>query len=254
MGQVNQESNLVNRVVKLERELAAVRKMAGLASAIIPRGGLTLLNNGSLKLLDDNGTERLFVGETSGLEATPQPVFLLRDAAGKLRLAMYDPQPATGGYQPVVWIYDHLDHVAFTTDVNGGVAEPWISVPMAQLFTDTTFINAPDTYQSLPVSACTGGVTWEGRIGKVSHPQIQIDGVWGRYTGVSGSPTYTLEIGGSTVGSWSQTSLIAAMQGPYNIANLLGQINVPIKLKVSATGTGTDRIAINPLGIWLRQT
>lgn len=39
--QVNQPSNIIDRVIALERELASVRKKVGLSSAVIARGGLT---------------------------------------------------------------------------------------------------------------------------------------------------------------------------------------------------------------------
>lgn len=252
--QVNQESNLNNRIIALEREVRALRKSAGLASAIVGRGGLTLLNDGALRMLDTDDQERLFIGQTSAFEATAQSVFFVRDQNGALRLAMYDPQPATGGYQPVVWIFDHLGHIAFTTDINGGCAEPWIPVAGQNSAWPSTFLDIGDLYLTLPVSACTGVKVWEGWIGKVSHPKISYGGVFGRATGVSGSPTYTFKVNGVTVDTFSQTTLDSSVRGPFDISSLLGVSTIVAQLSVSATGTGTDRIAAQIRHCWLRQT
>ncbi len=254
MGQVNQESNLVNRVVALEQKVEAIRKLAGNTSSIISRGGLTLLENSFIKMVDSGNVERLFIGHTSALESFDQPVFYLRDAAGNLRVAIYDPLPVTGGYQPVFWVYDHLGHVAFTTDTNGGIAEPWIPVPVYTKAYPSTFLDTLGTDLTMPVSACSGGAVWEGRIGKVSHPRIQYDGVFGRVTGTTGNPTYTFKVNGVTLDSFSQTSYGSALRGPFDITSMLGLTNVVVQLTISATGTGTDRIAAQPNAVYLRQT
>lgn len=254
MAPINQPGDVLSQIAALRQEVADVRRTVGISSATINRGGLSLLNDAFLKAVDSNGVERLFVGTTDAFQGTKQPVFFVRDGAGKLRVAMFDPAPASDGYQPVFWVWDHADRVAFTTDKNGGVAEPWIPVPLYPLFNDAGYPDQADNYASLPASECTGSSLWEGRIGKVSHPRIQIDGVWGRYTGGGAVPSYALEVGGSDVGTWSQTAFTGAMRGPYDISSLLGQTDVPVRLRISATGTGTDRIAMQVLGCWLRQT
>lgn len=256
MAPVNQPADLLSQVQDLRRQLDELRRTVGLSSATINRGGLSLLNNAFLRSVDSNGIERFFLGSTSSFEGVDQPVLFIRDAAGKLRIAMYDPQPATDGYQPVFWVFDHADHVAFTTDKNGGVAEPHISVPMMQKFRDGTLgLDAPDSDPTLPISALGASVTcWEGRISKVSHPRLILAGAFGRVTGVSGAPTYSLQLNDVQIGTWNDTTYVIAEKGPFDIASYLGQANVTVKLKVSGTGTGTDRVAVAVYGCWLRQT
>lgn len=224
-----------------------------LYSAQISNGGLTI-KGGFLRLVDDNGQERLYIGPSS-FSMPPgqtQPVFQVRDESGQVRLGVFDADGA--GYEPTVWIFDDAGRVAITTDQNGGVAEPWIYVPLYPKFIPTNFPNATNTDWTLPASACNGGVIWEGRIGKVSHPRIQFDIVGGRVTGTNAVPTYTFWVNGVQVGSMSNTTYNNYLNGPYNIASLLTQTNIIVQVKVSATGTGTDLIACGMNSVALRQT
>ncbi|CRK59082.1 hypothetical protein [Alloactinosynnema sp. L-07] len=244
-----------DRLARIEQLLREIPRKT-LYSASIGAGGLKISDDGSLTVFDSNGVERVFMGSSSFYEGFTQPVVYFRDGNGKLRFAIYDPLPVSDGYQPVVWTFDHLDHVAFTTDKNGGIAEPHLSVPLLQRFRDSTFgSDAPESDPTLPVSALgTLKTCYEGRISKVSHPRIAIDGAWGRVTGGTGVPTYSLRLNGVEVGTWSQTSYTTALKGPYDITDYLGQSNVSVRLQVSATGTGTDRVAVAPYGCWMRQT
>lgn len=257
MGQVNRPANLLDRIKRVEAELKRLRSAIGLASATISRGGLTLTEGAFLRMIDANGIRRLFAGGDTDIplpDGSPQPVFRVWDGAGQKRFAIYDPFPAVDGYVPVVWIWDHLDNIVLTSDRNGGMAEPWLAIPMyAKAFPDA-FLDSTGTDLTLPVSACNGNTVWEGRIGKVSHPRIQLDFVGGRVTGSSGSPTYTFVVNGTTLDTFATTAYSSYLRGPFDISSLLGDLNVPVQLKVSATGTGTDRVACNMNAVYLRQT
>jgi hypothetical protein len=235
---------LTRRIDELERKT--------LYSASIGEGGLTI-RGGYLKMVDDTGTERLFIGESpdSMPPGQTQPVFRVRDSSGNIRLGVYD---NSAGYDPVVWIYDDSGHVAFTTDQNGGIAEPWIPIPMYARFIPTNFPNATGTFPTLPASACNGNGIWEGRIGKVSHPYIQFDIVTGRVTGTNAVPTYTFWVNGVQEGTLTTAVLGPNVVGPFDISNLIGFSNVTIEIKVSAVGTGTDLISCAVNGVWMRQT
>lgn len=224
-----------------------------LYSAQISQGGLTI-KGGFLRLLDDAGNERLFIGPSpnSMPPGQTQPVFIVRDSAGLIRFGVYDNDPSL--YEPTVWIYDDSGHVVLTTDQQGGMAEPWIYVPMYARFFPSNFVNSTDTTWTLPASACNGGVIWDGRIGKVSHPRIQFDLITGRLTGTGATPTYTVWVNGVQEGSLTGTGYGSNILGPFDISNLLGQTNVPVEVKVSATGTGTDLIACGMNGVALRQS
>lgn len=247
-----QPDDFAAQVNGLQRQIDEINRKT-LYSASIEDGGLTV-KGGFIRLLDDNGQERVYIGPStfSMPPGETQPVFLVRDASGSVRLGVFDND--SGGYEPTFWTFDDSGHVAFTTDKNGGVAEPWVPVPMYMKFIPNSFVNSTDTDPTLPVSACNGGLIWNGRIGKVSHPYIQFDMIMGRVTGGSGSPTYTFWVNGTQVGSFSGTGYGSDIVGPFNISSLLSQTNIIVEVKVSATGTGTDLIACGMNGVWLRQT
>lgn len=259
MGQVNQPTNLVDQVRQLRREVAEVRKNSGLSSAILRGGGLSLLDSASLRMVDANGVERLFIGgsPTSPLaDGSPQPVFVVNDVSGQNRIGVFDPFPEVDGYVPVVWIFDHQSRVVLTSDRNGGMAEPWIPVPMYPLFQDAVFgSDAAGSHPTLPASALTSEANvWEGRIGKCSHPRIQFDVVVGRVTGVSATVTYRFYVGGTLLGSIVNPGYSAQVAGPYDITSKLGSSNLGVQVTAQAAGTGSDRLAMSMLGAWMRQT
>lgn len=225
-----------------------------LYSAQISQGGLTV-QGGFIRVRDDAGAERLYAGPSTYAQdpGQTQPVFWVRDQSGNVRMGVYDAEPGAT-YEPTVWIFDKANRVALTTDRNGGLAEPWIYVPMYPRFIPTNLTNSTDTDWTLPVSSCNGGVIWEGRIGKVSHPRIQFDLATGRVTGGSGSPTYTLQLNGNTIGTFSGTAYGDNLIGPIDITAYLTLTNVTVQVRVSATGTGTDLIACGVNGVALRQT
>jgi hypothetical protein len=96
---------------------------------------------------------------------------------------------------------------------------------------------------------------WVGRIGYVTHPQIQVDGIWGQDTGTN-STRYRLKAAGVTVGTWDvSTAAAAAVEGGYPLlaATALRTKNVAVELTAqSLSGTGT--YACQVLACHLRQT
>jgi len=236
----------------LERRIDEMERKT-LYSAQISQGGLTI-KGGFIRLLDDNGQERLYIGPSSSSmpPGQTQPVFWVKDANGATRLGVFDAEPSS--YAPTLWSFDSSGHVALTTDQNGGIAEPWIYVPMYPRFFPSNFVNSTSTTWTLPASSCNGGTIWEGRIGKVSHPFIQFDLITGRVTGTNAVPTYTVWVNGVQKGSFSGTGHGSNLVGPFNISSLLAQTNIVVEVKVSATGTGTDLIACGMNGVAIRQT
>lgn len=237
---------LKRRIDEMERKT--------LYSASIGSGGLTV-RGGFIRLVDDAGVERVYIGPSTFAQppGVTQPVFQVRDASGAVRFGVYDAEPGAT-YEPTVWVFDDSNHVAFTTDQQGGIAEPWLNVAMYPRFIPTNFTNSTGTTWTLPASSCNGDIIWDGRIGKVSHPRIQFDVITGRVTGTNAVPTYTFWVNGVQEGSFSGTGHGGNIVGPFDISNLLGQTNIPVHVKVSATGTGTDLIACGMTGVHLRQS
>lgn len=93
-------------------------------------------------------------------------------------------------------------------------------------------------------------VTWEGRV-RPNLPFLEIDGVWGNLTG-SGSTTYEVKLGGTTVGSWTETTLNVIRRGPFDVSAYIGQDWLKIELAITAS-TGTGEKAFQPLGAYFRQ-
>src|SRR5688572_24401762 len=76
-----------------------------LYSAQISQGGLTI-RGGFIRLLDDDGNERVYIGPSSNSmpPGETQPVFWIKDGTGKIRLGVYDAE--VSGYEPTLWSFD----------------------------------------------------------------------------------------------------------------------------------------------------
>jgi hypothetical protein len=130
MAQVHHPSNLIDRVIALERELAEVRKKVGLSSATISSGGLTI-EGGFLKLIDPEGQWPFYIGPLTPNrpDASPQQAWVVRDDNGTARIFVWDDDPGgLGGYRQMVAINDSSNNRVFQDDkvTGAGLARPWI--------------------------------------------------------------------------------------------------------------------------------
>ncbi|WP_086852414.1 hypothetical protein [Amycolatopsis kentuckyensis] len=80
MGQVNLASNLLDRIKRAEKRISDVAKQAGLASATIAAGGLTLLNNAFFKMVGPTDNELVYIGP----DGLGNQVVRFRDGAGNI--------------------------------------------------------------------------------------------------------------------------------------------------------------------------
>lgn len=143
MAQVNHPSNLIDRVIALERELAEVRKKVGLSSATISSGGLTV-DGGFIKLRDPEDHEIFYIGPDlpNRPDGSRQQVVILNDDNGTNRFFIWDDDPSgVGGYRQYVAIVDSEGHRIFQDDkvAGNGLARPWI--PMRTM--RTRFLDWP---------------------------------------------------------------------------------------------------------------
>ena len=249
MGQLNQPTNLIDRVVKLERGLEAIRKLAGLTSAIIRRGGLTLLDSSFIKMVTSNGVEAMYFGPDSNGKQR----FVLRREGGAL--LMYTAGSAQFGRD--FWaMTDSTGNIIVSdnAEIGVGLARPWIPLPLYAKFLSHTYSDNPglgETYSTMTIdTAQLSGETilWEGRA-SVSHPWVTIEGVWGAAVSTPSS-TYRLKFNDTTVGSWTGgTGPTTGRRGRFDVSQFTGQDWVTVTLTASASGAGA--IACQVLGCYL---
>ena len=135
MGQVNQPSNLLDRVIALERAVADLTKRTGLSSATIASGGVTIGSGGFLAANDPEGDQILYVGQSlpARPDGTLQPSVLLSDDAGNLRLSLLDDAPLVNGYHQPLRLFDLQGNVIFSDDADSGLGlhRPMLATPHA---------------------------------------------------------------------------------------------------------------------------
>ncbi|WP_158840961.1 hypothetical protein [Saccharothrix deserti] len=125
MGQVNQPSNILDQIRDLRRQIAEVRKNSGLSSAILRQGGLSLLEDAFLKMVDDNGVLVLYAGP----DAEDRQVFELRREGGAAILTTY-----FTAFGQAWSLFDPGGQVAVADDADSGqgLARPYIPLPHNQ--------------------------------------------------------------------------------------------------------------------------
>jgi hypothetical protein len=140
---------------------------------------------------------------------------------------------------------------------NSGFVQPMWPIVMYPLFVP---VGAAGT--SIVAYTVNVGVTasWEGRA-RISHPKIEVDGIWGNASGV-GTNTYQLIVNNVTVGQWSTTggivvdhaSVLAGMStGGFDVSGLLGHDWTGIKVSLVTNGS-SGQAALQVLGAFFRQT
>ena len=235
--QVNQPSNIIDRVIALERELAAVRKKVGLSSAVIARGGLTLVDDSYIKVTDSDGVEILYIGP----DAEGKQRFVLRREGGAT--LMYTAGSAQFGRD--FWaMTDSTGRIIVSdnAEVGVGLARPWLPIVLYPKFTTHTYSDDPALgetfgYMDIDTRQLSGETTlWEGRA-SVSHPWVTLDGVWGASVD-NPNVTYRLRFDKTEVGSWDASSLEVSRKGRFSVAEFVGRDWVPVTLTASASGSG----------------
>lgn len=244
MGKVVAGANLLDRIKRLERTVAEQFKKVGLSSARIDTGGLTLTNDAFFRMVDDLGVEIVYFGPD---ELGRQIIRIRREGGSDIFWTGF----TLAGNQFWRLTDRFTNRELFSDDTeNGGIARPWLSVPMFALFSMAA--SSVYAYMNVPIATIASEtLLWEGRIPLVSHPRLSISGIWGQAAGTNTS-TYNLYVGGTLVGTWNSTSLENGSHGPFDIDAKLDQSNTVVQLKAVASGTGL--VAAQVLGCWLRQT
>lgn len=235
MGVINQASNLIDRVVRVEKRVNDIWKKIGLTSATISKGGLTLLHSAFLRMVLSNDVEVVRIGERTYTDGTVYQGIIFRrpDNTSVFSTIPIDQDPSK-----IAWaLYDQQNRIVVSSDgATGGLALPWIPIPMYPMFSmPGTSLYAYRTIDAANIQSET--LLWEGCISKVLGPFLQINGVWGQASG-SNQTTYSVHVGGNKIGEWTASSLDVSIVGPFPIHNYLGSSEITVQIKASATGTG----------------
>lgn len=239
MGRVNQPEDIGSVLRALRAEIKSLRDRVGNISAYIGQGGLTIGEDGSFKMIDDTDTEIVYMGPD---ELGRQVIKFVREGGARILRTFF----SSGGQ---FWsMHDKFDRTIMADDGNnGGLARPWLHVPMHPMWSQTGFW----AYRTVDAASIVSETTlWEGRIGLVSHPYIEAYGTWGQASGTN-SPTYRLYVGGTLVQTWTPAAFQIAVYSA-SIASLIDQPWIRVHLTVQATGTGQAAVGLQ--GVWLRQS
>lgn len=190
-------------------------------------------------------------------DGSPQWITQIRDVNGAARIVFWDPDPNSGGYVQNEWHWDHLGNIVFTTDNNGGWAEPHLPVVMYPHIGPPAGAGVPNFgYELASASAGTEQTCWVGAIGYVTHSNVWIKGTWGS-PGANGASEYKLKVNGVTVGTWTKTAgqYEVTTHGPFNILSAAGIGFRQADIILTARRTsGTGNIACDVLHCHQRQT
>lgn len=224
---------------------ASVRQIQEELKSLRERGNRDL---GALSIKAPNGNTTFESGpNTLALmsDGTPQWITVIRDTTGASRLTFWDPNPSVDGFIQALYMFDHLGQIVWTTDNNGGWAEPWFGIPMYQQFPVVT----GNQYAAVNVAE---NRMWYGRIPYVSHPQLGVSGIWGPRTGTN-TTRYRLKVWGVTVATWDVGGAVDDDRGPFNIASLVNDKQAPIEI-TAQTLSGTGEFYCQVASVHLRQT
>lgn len=236
MGQVNQPSNLLDRLKRFERELQRLWKAVGLASATIARGGLTLIQDAFLRMVDDNGHEIVYIGP----DAEGKQIFRLRREGGNLM--MYTAGNAQFGRD--FWAFTDSNGRVIVSDdaeTGHGMARPWLPLVLYAAFVPNTGDGQTGEltyYWNLDSDELVGEQTiWRGWT-SVQHPWLRIRGTWGRASG-DVTATYRVLFDNVEVYSWTTSTFDSYEWSPrIDVRDWVGTDYVNVEITASATGTG----------------
>ena len=125
MGQINQPSNIVDKIADLERQIKELRARVGLSSATISSGSLTVKDGASFKVLHPSGYYMLVMERSA---ATGQFSFIIaRDDGSAVFAELLNPDT---GLQ--FWgLFDHNTYGLVTEDPSGvGLGRPYLDIPL----------------------------------------------------------------------------------------------------------------------------
>lgn len=187
---------------------------------------------------------------TVSIAGTPVPDVPVLTSAGLVSLAPGDPVMVLR-YKSKYFIVGRI------VGPNSGLVQPQWGITMYPGFVPVGAAGTSIGYYSVNAGVTT---IWEGRA-RISHPKIEVDGVWGNASGV-GTNVYQLIVNNVTVGQWSTTggvvvdhgSVLAGLTtGGFDVSAFLGHDWTGVKVALVTNGS-TGQVAFQVLGVFFRQT
>lgn len=235
MGQINQPANLLDRVLRLERELAEVRKRTGLGNAV---------SRGSFRFLDDAGNERIYFGPLFYGPSQAGVGFQFRRHNGPVVLSLEGSDPA----DQFIAIRDEQNNIIFSDDAASGqgLARPYIPIP----FVSHSVVVPTDT---------TTSATFTGLLSaryKKQHPKLYAQVLCRASDGTTSGEVRIIKVSGAVqIGGTGTIGL-----GAYGLV-AIGPGDVPgghleeMELEVQARRTaGAGTIGVRMFGCWAQQS
>jgi hypothetical protein len=188
-----------------------------------------------------------FSAHADGSEQKP---LVFTDEAGTPRIGLVDPTIPSSPSNQQLFLADTSGRLMVTTDLAGGLATPWLSVPLYPQFvsTNTGFPAAGgDAFTLSPAVASRKTLVWAGYAPTITHAAIQLQGLFG----FSGTCTWSMEVGGTQVGTWSTTGVTAGPGAPWSCASQLGLNGVTVNVYL-LTWSAMSAITCQVYGAFLR--
>lgn len=132
-------------------------------------------------------------------------------------------------------------------DQTSGLVNPQFPIVMYPMFRPNGVASEVQYYY---IDSTALNASWEGRI-KASFPFVEVDGIWGP-AGVGRTATFAMRVGGTTIGTWTESTVVVARRGPYDIRSFAGQDWLKIEVVMTATTGALTNVAFQVLGCYFR--
>lgn len=232
MAQINQPSNLLDRIRALEKEIDAVRKRVGLGNATISTGDLTIQKGGTFRLLHPNGTVIAKIGDLGAIGGEEVWGVGISRPDGTEAFSVYGTESGGSTY---LAIRDRSGNIVFSDDglTGAGLATPYLNGLIAPSGTaDNISACWPRTSSASYTEIMTGTIP-------ATHPRLSIDMTAATDSGVAGSARVLIngtQVGSAiTGGNW--LTIDADIPGWGDTVGFLDEVTVSVQAKRNS-GTG----------------
>lgn len=140
-GPVDPMTDIYRRVRNLERQVQQQGASRTLENATIDQGGISLVNGGTVRVVDSAGVEIARLGALPGLydraDGSPQSGVLLQREDASAALLLGDANAGTPPFKQSLQVFDRAGSVVLADDATGGVGLARPHIPLNPLTTTT---------------------------------------------------------------------------------------------------------------------